>query len=318
MVADYKRIDLLVAIAKLYYEHNYSQSMIAKKLGLSRPYISKLLHEAKEAGIVTITVNDPSHAENWMEREIRQRFALRKVIVVPRSIEEAPIAKIGLMCARYLSSIVSSGDIIGVSWGKTMYSCAQRLTARHDLQNVTVVQLCGAISNLERNIYASEVTKLFADAFTATPFTLPLPAVMDDIRVKETVVTDRNISGILDLAKRSNIAVFTTGVFGRNSALAQAGYLLEDDIARLESLGAVGDICCHIINEEGEICDPELDRRTIGVPLSELKKKDYRIVVAEGKKKIRSICAALRRGYANVLVTDEDTITGILEYLNKS
>ena len=44
---DYKRIELLVKVAKLYYENDYSQEMIAKKLGLSRPYISKLLNESK-------------------------------------------------------------------------------------------------------------------------------------------------------------------------------------------------------------------------------------------------------------------------------
>ena len=32
---DYKRIELLVKVAKLYYENDYSQEMIAKKLGLS-------------------------------------------------------------------------------------------------------------------------------------------------------------------------------------------------------------------------------------------------------------------------------------------
>lgn len=50
---DYKRIELLVKVAKLYYENDYSQEMIAKKLGLSRPYIPKLLNEIQIDGILS-------------------------------------------------------------------------------------------------------------------------------------------------------------------------------------------------------------------------------------------------------------------------
>ena len=34
--------------------------------------------------------------------------------------------------------------------------------------------------------------------------------------------------------------------------------------------GAVGDICDHLINDQGELCDEALDERTVSVPLAEL------------------------------------------------
>lgn len=76
---DYKRIELLVKVAKLYYENDYSQEMIAKKLGLSRPYISKLLNESKSNGIVKVQVIDPLSIETPLEKNLREHFGLEKV-----------------------------------------------------------------------------------------------------------------------------------------------------------------------------------------------------------------------------------------------
>lgn len=87
---DYKRIELLVKVAKLYYENDYSQEMIAKKLGLSRPYISKLLNESKSNGIVKVQVIDPLSIETPLEKNLREHFGLEKVRIVPMSEELHP------------------------------------------------------------------------------------------------------------------------------------------------------------------------------------------------------------------------------------
>lgn len=49
-----------VEAAKLYYEHQLSQQEISKKLGVSRPTVSRLLKQARETGIVKIEIIDPA------------------------------------------------------------------------------------------------------------------------------------------------------------------------------------------------------------------------------------------------------------------
>ena len=314
---EYKRVSLLVNVARLYYEHDYNQSMIADKLQLSRPYISKLIAQAREEGIVTITINDPIQTETSLERQIRQRFALRKVVVVPKSHNQDNLNKVGVACARYLNSIITDGDTIGVAWGTTMFTCAQLAIQRQDLSDVTVVQLCGGVSNSNHNIYASEIPKLLAEALSGTSYLLPLPAIMNSMQVKDSVLADHSISQAIDYAKQANIALFTLGEFGTNNALAHAGYVDDHQLKQLEAIGAVGDICAHFINEDGELCDKNLDDRTISLPLDEIKKKDYRIAVAIGNQKVRSICGALNGGHLNVLITDEETATTVLKHFDK-
>lgn len=314
---DYKKIELLVKVAKLYYEQNYSQDMVAKTLNLSRPYISKLLNEAKEVGIVKVEVHDPTKIESNIEKKLKNRFSLKKVIVVPKGTDDNPIAQLGKEAARYLDSILKDGDIIGLSWGETIYHCSRAAFARNDLDDIITVQLCGGISNLKSNVYATEIAKNFSSALAAMPYILPLPAVVDDSTLKKFMLQDRNIDKIIDYGKKANIALFTMGSFGLQSALVSAGYLSQEQMLYLSEKGAVGDICSHVIDINGNICDKQLDDRTIAVPLENIKQKEYRIGVALGQSKVNCICGALNGGYINVLIINEETAEWVLNRLGE-
>ena len=49
----------LAYVARRYYLEDQRQSDIARELGISRPMVSRLLAEARELGVVEITVHDP-------------------------------------------------------------------------------------------------------------------------------------------------------------------------------------------------------------------------------------------------------------------
>ena len=310
-----KKIDQLANIAKLYYEQNYTQQMIAAKTGLSRPYVSKLLNEARESGIVEIKINDPNMTESRIERNLREKFGLKKVIAVSvvERLEENLVSKLSNALSRYLNIIVLDNDIIGVSWGTTLYVCSLNLKIFKEVKNIRVVQMCGAISMADRDIYASEIPKKFAEAFNGTPYLLPLPAVVDNIEAKNAIIKDQSISAILKMAKEANVAIYSIGIFGHNRTLSRAGYVSAQKVDELLIKGAVGDMCSRIINSSGQLCDPELDDRTIGIKLEDLKKKNYSIAIAGGLDKVECIRAALNGGYANVLITDEDVARELLK-----
>ena len=80
---DERKTALLVKAAQLYYEEDMSQEAIAKSIGLSRPYVSRLLTEAKELGIVQFRIIDPLKGESDLERKLRSKTKLERVIVAP-------------------------------------------------------------------------------------------------------------------------------------------------------------------------------------------------------------------------------------------
>jgi deoxyribonucleoside regulator len=256
---------------------------------------------------------DPTENAESLAVQLEKKFHLKKAIVASIPQYEDHIIKnyLGEKAAAYLDSIVKEDDIIGVTWGTTLYHIAIELKQKF-VRNVKVVQLKGGVSHAETNTYASEILYLFGKAYNTTPLNLPLPAIVDHIVVKQAMEADRHIRRILELGKQANIAIFTIGSIKTDSLLFQLGYFTDSDLDSLYGK-AVGDICSRFFDKNGQICNESLNERTLGVNLDVLSQKEYSIVVAGGPNKIEGIYGALTGKYANVLITDQFTARFLLD-----
>jgi deoxyribonucleoside regulator len=311
---DNERLSKLTEVAKLYYQYDFSQQKIAEKLGISRSSISRLLQEAKELGIVNITIADPTKGTEKTARKLEEKYKLKTCIVVPvPSYKDQHIkVELGKVAAEYIGQIVEDHDIIGTTWGTTLYEVAKRVQPKM-VRDVTVVQLNGGISYSESNTYAAEILNYFSDAFNTVPHFLPLPAIFDQKLVADAILSDRHIKRVLDLGKQCNIAIYTVGDINEQSSLFKAEYYTKNDLMDLKEKGAVGDICSRIFDQQGSICNVDLDNRTIGIQLKELSTKRDSILIAGGMEKVDGIYGALRGKFPNVLIIDEFTAHALLE-----
>ncbi|QKS70463.1 sugar-binding transcriptional regulator [Paenalkalicoccus suaedae] len=300
------KLSRVVKVAKMYYQLDYSQQTIAKELGISRPSVSRLLHAAKEKGIVKITIVDPDEGVAELADVIKARFGLKECIIADAPVNENQVIKeeLGRKAAEYLHGIVKDGDIIGTTWGTTLYEVARHMQPK-SIHNVTVTQLNGGVSYSETNTYAAEILHFLGNAFHTSPYFLPLPAVVDHLVVKQAIVSDRHIRHVLELGKKATIALLTVGERHEDSALVKANYYTEEDKHVLKSRQAVGDICSRMITIDGDICDADINDRTIGIELESLRDIDHSILVVGGLTKVEGILGALHGGYANVLIIDQ-------------
>ena len=71
--------------------------------------------------------------------------------------------------------------------------------------------------------------------------------------------------------------------------------MFRDSLARtLEKAGAVGDMLGHLMDEDGELIDHPLNRRTVAITLEDLRKLRRVVLVSGGAKKFHVTRAALR------------------------
>ncbi|HBJ1652419.1 sugar-binding transcriptional regulator [Clostridium botulinum] len=304
---------LSVEVSKLYYQSDYSQQQIAEQLGISRPTISRLLQYAKEKGYVKINIIDPFDDLDKLSYRLKEKYDLMDACVTfsPKDDYAVIIEYIAQKAAEYLEENIKNGDIIGISWGTTMYEVAKRLTPQN-VKGVEVVQLKGGISHSEVKTYSSETINLFAEAFQTIPKYLPLPVIFDNAIAKEMVEKDCHIKRIIKMGVQANVAVFTVGTVREEALLFRLGYLNEKEKNILKQK-SVGDICSRFFDKNGEICDEKINNRTIGIELSALKEKEKSILVAGGMHKVKAIQGALRGKSANVLITDYYTAKKLLE-----
>lgn len=313
IIVDIEKLNKVIEAAKLYYLLDHNQNEIAKILGVSRPTVSRLLQQAKSEGIVQIKIMDPTEDVENLAAQLEKKFNLKKAIVTSIPQYENHIIKnyLGEKAALYLHEIIKDGDIIGVTWGTTLYHIAIELKQKF-VKDVKVVQLKGGISHSETNTYASEILYLFGKAYNTTPHNLPLPAIVDHVVVKQAMEADRHIRKILELGKQANIALFTIGSMNNDSLLFQMGYFSESDQESLDQK-AVGDICSRFFDKDGEVCNVSLNERTLGINLDDLRAKEHSILVAGGPNKIDGIHGALKGKYTNVLITDQFTAQFLLD-----
>ncbi|MCP3740053.1 sugar-binding transcriptional regulator [Rossellomorea sp. BNER] len=311
-MSDIEKDQLSIEVAKLYYLSNFGQQQIADKLKISRPAISRLLSYAKEKGYVQIEIRDPYTDMDQLAKDVKERYGLEDIIVTSSPSDDYETIKqsISKSAADYLQNNVKQGDILGVSWGTTIYETSKRMM-KQAIKGVTVVQLKGGISHSKVMTHAYETIGLFADAFNTIPMHLPLPVVFDNAQVKKQVEEDRHIRRIIEMGRQANIAVFTVGTVRDEALLFKLGYFNSEEKDLLQK-EAVGDICSRFFNENGEIVHEEINNRTIGIELQELEQKEKAILVAGGKPKLKAIKGALTGNHANVLITDQYTAERLL------
>ncbi|KAD3515083.1 winged helix-turn-helix transcriptional regulator [Arthrobacter yangruifuii] len=297
---------------KLYYGSGLSQSEIAQQLGLSRPTVSKLIQHGKDRGYVTIEINDPREQESSLATELRERFGLQDVRLAVVPGEGASlVGELGKVGAALLADNVRDGDTVGVTWGQTMHSVARHLQ-RQERRGVEIIQLKGGVSYTTRVTNDFETITLFCNAFGAFARTLPLPVIFDSVEVKRLVEGEEHIRRVIDMGRESDVAVFTVGAIRPDAMLFNLGYLSETEEAGIAA-HAVGDICSRFFDDAGNPCLPQLDERTVGITLEDLRAVPTRLMVAGGEHKVSAIEAALRAGFATHLVIDQAAARQVLQ-----
>ncbi|MFW6237822.1 MAG: sugar-binding transcriptional regulator [Halanaerobiales bacterium] len=306
----------IIKIAKLYYEMDKTQKEIAEMENISRSKVSRILTRARDRDLIELRVKLPHSSLYDLELKLKDKFQLKDAIITPVIINNKNIIlkEIGEATGEYLRDLIDDGDTIGVSWGTTMTYVANNLPI-NDIQGVKVVQLNGGMSHTKSSTTANTIVRKFVLAFEGEPYLMPLPAIVDDTDITGCLMQDRQIRHIFTLCKKARVAIFGVGYHSKESVLYRAGYFEdEDSFQKLGDRGAVGDIVARFIDINGNICDKNLNKRTIGISLKDLKQIDYSVGVASGEKKVRPLVGALRGGYLDTLVTDENTAKQILEY----
>jgi deoxyribonucleoside regulator len=308
----WQRLQLALEAAKLYYQQDCTQQEIATRLNISRPQVSRLLQFAKEQGIVQVTIQHPNLCCAQLAEELVQCFGLKDAIVVPGLKQRDLRPALGKVAADYLHQLVQDDQVIGLPWGFTMREMAKALQPKK-VTGLKVVQLKGGVARLTEQTTTSQAVAEVATKLGGIPYFLPAPAFVDNRGLRDSLIQESTIAEILALGRKCEIAIFSIGRPSSQSVLVQAGYFTSKQMDAMAQQGAVGDISSRYFTIEGTVFDPELDSRTIGITLAEIRQIPYAIAVAGGERYVPAILGALWGGYLNVLVTDDSAAQAILK-----
>ena len=309
-----------VRVAELYYDEGKTQDEVGALLQLSRWKVGRLLAQAREQGIVRIEIVHPRARRLGVERALRERFGLVDAVVVPAPEDAAPgtaadadiLARVAQAAADHLAAMRPAPRTLGVSWGRTLAEVADRLKPGW-ARGVTVVQINGGVTLNRRPGTAASTVATMAQRAEGQTVLLPSPAILERLETKRAIEADRVVADALAQARSASAYLFTAGAADAHSALVESGYLSADEVAELVRKGAVGDVLGRFVDADGNIVDPSLDARTVGLGFDQLRAAPTAILVVAGRAKHDIARTVVRSGLCTVLVTDDATARALLE-----
>lgn len=308
--------------AVMHFIQGETMESIARRLSVSRSTVSRLIAEAKDEGLIQITIHPPAEAASEMQVRLSQMFDVHvKVVPVPFGVNETRrLNAVTQVAGIMVSDLMKPESVIGVAWGNTVAAVVDHLVPRPARGSIAV-QLNGAANASTSGVpYAGSLMEAFGRAFGASVHYFAVPAFFDYAATREALWQERSIAAVREIQQWADIALFGIGsLTAKNPSMVYSGgYLSAEELDSLRREGVVGDICTVLLRADGSWKDLEINSRASGPTPTDLRKIPRRIGVVSGSDKVVATVAALRAGLITDLVVDEDTADLIYEYSMRS
>lgn len=316
MLAVKRHDDEIAHAAWLYYVGNLSQQEVSDRLGISRFKVLRLLADAREKGMVRISVEHRTSRTLALADKLAEKFNLKEVQVAPVPVapddyEYARLA-VGILVASYLSRI-ASGDqhfTIGVGWGRTLSAMADNIVGLKN-SNLTFVSLMGSVTQAIHTAPMDVCVRLAAQT-GGKAMLMPAPFVADDAEACELIMSQRLVRQTMIVARSATHAIMSVGECQDGAILFESGLFSSEQIDELRNNDVVGDCCGVFFKADGSIADITMNRCTPCVKPEEMSDMDV-VITAGGATKMSATLAVLRAGFGDRLFVDEILAEAILE-----
>lgn len=302
---------LAVRIAWNYYVIGQTQQAIATALGLNRVRVNRILAEARQRGIVRITIDSPLRQNVELEDRLKHRYGLRDARVVLGSGGTGPSVDevLGMVACDTLVKRFADGMTIGVGWGVTLKAFAESMPET-PLRDAAVVAMLGSLTQ-RSSIDIFEATTGLARKLGAECFYMPGPIICDSKASRDTLMRQPMLRDVQARARGADIAIVSVGGIDRGT-LRRVGFIGEDDVALVRRAGAIGNFLGYYIDAGARIVDHPVNRRVLGMHPDDLARVPERWMISGGPDKVAALAAILGAGLVTGIVTDQDTARALL------
>ena len=308
-------MQMMVHVARMYYVEGLTQQSIAKELGISRSYISMILSEARELGIVEINIKNPLASNEELAGELSRAFGISNCYVTPTVVTAlTPLTKIlAAQGAIVAEKLIDNHSTVGVAWGMTCYEFMKAFPDDSGLFDVNVVPLIGGSHHLSSEFQLNEMVRLFAEKLRGTPSFIYAPALAESIEDKALHLKSQYMQSIVEKWRKIDVAI--VGVGSPPEYYSDKSQF--DPVAMRMSYESnpektVGDIGTRRFNIQGQFLKNDYNDRIMGIDEEGLKSAKNVLSIAAGHHKALSIIGALRLNIITHFVTDENTAKTVL------
>jgi DNA-binding transcriptional regulator LsrR (DeoR family) len=304
--------DLVLAarVARQFYVEGVSKVDIADQLGISRFRVARLLDSAREAGMVRIEIGLPGgNLDAGLSAELCSAFGLKHAFAFnfPDDDEPALRRRLGEAAGQALMDIVTPGDVLGMSWARSLSELTAALTR---MPPCPIVQMTGAVPP-PRGRDLLDLVRSVARIGGGPAHVFYAPMIVDNAETAKAIRRQADVAGAFALVPSVTITMLAIGAWGPGlSTIYDAFTEAERDaIARL---GVRAEMAGVFLGDDGRPVETALDSRMIVTPGSALAKIPCVIAVAYGVAKTAAVRAAVRGRMIHGLITHTSLARALL------
>ena len=299
MISKDQKIKRMIEVAQLYYEEDKSQNEIAKELGISRPLVSVILSEAKDRGIVKVTINDIRFSAEQIAERIKNIYKISEITIVPDEENDGLTnAKVAEIAFNQYFSKANDGKRAGIGWGNMIGRMAD-YAATLDNAVFTKDHLKKeeeAKKQMTRDYHLNELVRIFSLKTGREPYFLYAPALHDtpmEYELAKNTEAYASIREEWDYMEQALVSISNYPSFpdlGVRSLYGNA--LMEKKV--------VGWMLAHYFDSYGRIISPAAEA-TLQASVKQLKLTDL-TAVCSNQIKPQCVVGALRTGIIDRLI----------------
>ncbi len=300
--------ELLILVASLYYMENLGQAKVAQLAGISQANVSRLLSEARKRGIVTINVKPFSPRNEFLEKQLIDKFDLNHAIVINSSAHRNPVQQrqaIGYFAAPYVSEMIKVNHTVCLAAGRHIQALVENMKAVSAHSNVVFIQAMGHIRSDIHDDDAFEITRKMAKLWNGSSRSIQAPAITQDLDTYKAFTSHRQIKSIINQMDSADLAIIGVGI-SSDSVFLDREFISAQDMNQLFKQGVVGEICGQFFDDNGIEVDTTYKDRVIGISLDQLRNTPDVVAIASNANRAKSIRAGIRGGIIKSLVLDDN------------
>src|ERR1700758_5583356 len=203
---------LAARVARQFYLEGISKVDIADRLGISRFRVARLLDSARESGLVRIEIGLPGGSlDAGLSAELCSAFGLKQAFVfnIPDDEQALLRRRLGEAAGQALMDLIAPGDVLGMSWSRTLSGLAAALT---QIPPCPIVQLTGAVPPPDgRDLL--HLVRGVARVGGGPAHTFYAPMILDDAHTAAAIRRQGDIADAFALLPSVTIAVVAIGAW---------------------------------------------------------------------------------------------------------
>lgn len=292
--------------AWLYYVGRLNQNQIAKKVGLSKMRVHRLIAFAEKNGFVKTFVEGGFDETSKYENILKEKYHLKISEVIPiEDLNNDPSEMIAAAGARFIMNQINENNVneFGIGTGNTLNTIAKWLPKID--KEIDFITVNGSLTS-HNSIQTETGINQIAHKTNGECYNVGIPLMVESVEQKKVLEKIRFIKEMMNRANNTKVKILGVGGLFETSQIVRSKIFSKESIEKIKQAGAVGEVAGNFFDKNGKFISIKETQKITSADIDSFKKSTT-VLVAGGRYKISQIKSVLKSGLFTGLITDEET-----------